>query len=260
MLVQRHRVYWEEAGTGTPLICIHTAGQSGLQWRFTLPYFAERGFRAIAVDLPGHGKSLLADWKPISVLHEYAEIVWDLSQGLGLVRPLVMGCSIGANIALDLGVNHPDGVRGLVVCDGAAHTPTVPEGAIQFMLEDAGMPSAGDQAYYGAIGVCGSKAPAERVAEIAWTARSRDPKVQGHDLLGWIHHDLRDHLNRISCPVLLVRGEEDFMLPHSLIQSTHEAISGSELVEIRGIGHFPHMEYPAFLPLVHDFLRTRGLT
>ena len=54
-----YRVYYESAGTGIPLVCQHTAGAHGLQWRHLLedPEIT-RQYQVIAWDLPFHGKSL----------------------------------------------------------------------------------------------------------------------------------------------------------------------------------------------------------
>ena len=53
-----HRIYVEEAGSGIPLVCLHTAGSDGRQWRHLLNDEAiTRDFRVIAFDLPFHGKS-----------------------------------------------------------------------------------------------------------------------------------------------------------------------------------------------------------
>src|SRR3974390_3483968 len=53
-----HRIYFEEAGEGIPLLCLHTAGSDGRQYR-ALFNDAEitRRYRVIAFDLPAHGKS-----------------------------------------------------------------------------------------------------------------------------------------------------------------------------------------------------------
>ena len=53
-----HRLYWEEAGQGIPLVCLHTAGSDGRQFRALLndPKITER-FRVIVFDMPWHGKS-----------------------------------------------------------------------------------------------------------------------------------------------------------------------------------------------------------
>ena len=55
---REHRVYWEEAGEGIPLLCLHTAGSDGRQWRALLnDKDVTSRFRVIAFDMPWHGKS-----------------------------------------------------------------------------------------------------------------------------------------------------------------------------------------------------------
>ena len=54
-----YRVYFEECGSGIPLLLQHTAGSDGRQWRHLLANPAVTNhFRVIAADLPYHGKSL----------------------------------------------------------------------------------------------------------------------------------------------------------------------------------------------------------
>src|SRR5512147_2509187 len=52
-----HRIYFEEAGQGIPLVCLHTAGSDGRQYRALMndPEITAR-FRVLAFDLPWHGK------------------------------------------------------------------------------------------------------------------------------------------------------------------------------------------------------------
>lgn len=257
--IQGHRVFYEAAGKGQPVVCVHTSGQSGLQWRFLLPHLAARGYRCLALDLPAHGRSLARDFQPLTSIPAFSSVVWDLCRHLGLAQPVLVGCSIGADIALDLGARHPGAVRALVACDGAAHNPTVPPGGIRLMLEDASYPAAADQAFYGSLGACGSAAPPERALEVAWTARSRDPKVQASDLMAWNAHDIREALGAIACPVLLVRGAEDFLVPRALMEATLAGLPRAEYVELPGIGHFPHLESPELPALVHDFLERHGI-
>ncbi len=53
-----HRIYFEENGQGIPLVCLHTAGSDGRQWRHLLADAEfSKAFRIIAFDLPWHGKS-----------------------------------------------------------------------------------------------------------------------------------------------------------------------------------------------------------
>ena len=55
---RRHRVYFEEAGQGIPLVCLHTAGADGRQFRHLMNDEAvTRHYRVLAFDMPWHGKS-----------------------------------------------------------------------------------------------------------------------------------------------------------------------------------------------------------
>lgn len=255
--VDGHRMFMDTAGdpSGQPLICVHTAGKHALQWRFVLPYFAARGYFVVAPDLPGHGKSLLRDYTPIHSIHEYGELVWKLCAKLGLRRPVVMGCSIGGAITLDILAHHYADIRAAVPCEAAAHTPTYPLAALERGLEDSGIPSFADSGYLGGLSASGSLALPERVAEIAWTRRIGDPKIHYNDLRAWVTHDVRKLLPSVKCPVAVVWGNEDYFLPFHLVKETVDLIPGARLLEFDGIGHYPHVESPDFNMRVENFLK-----
>ena len=99
------RVYVEEAGAGIPLLCLHTAGADARQYRHLLndPEVCRR-FRVIAFDLPWHGKSSppegFQDERYLLSPELYMDSVMAVVRGLGLERPVVMGCSIGGRAVL----------------------------------------------------------------------------------------------------------------------------------------------------------------
>ena len=55
-----YRLYFEEAGQGIPLVCLHTAGADNRQYRHLLAIRNHRALPRLAFDLPWHGKSLAA--------------------------------------------------------------------------------------------------------------------------------------------------------------------------------------------------------
>lgn len=104
-----HRVYIEEAGSGVPLVCLHTAGADGRQFRHILNDEAiTRHYRVIAFDMPWHGKSLppagfeTEEYKLTTA--GYTQMVLDICDALTLDKPVVMGCSIGGR--LEIGRAH----------------------------------------------------------------------------------------------------------------------------------------------------------
>jgi pimeloyl-ACP methyl ester carboxylesterase len=74
--VQGTKIYYDQMGEGIPLVCIHTAGSCSMQYHEIMPLLAQAGFRVIALDLPGHGKSLPHKWTPFTQMRDYGEFVW----------------------------------------------------------------------------------------------------------------------------------------------------------------------------------------
>ena len=106
-----HRIYFEEAGQGAPVLCLHTAGADNRQWRFVLnDHELTSARRFIAFDMPWHGKSLPPEgWQTQEYLLLDTETpTWipmlsfsRRHSGLDRARSYA-GCSMGGRIALQL--------------------------------------------------------------------------------------------------------------------------------------------------------------
>jgi pimeloyl-ACP methyl ester carboxylesterase len=121
-----HRIYFETAGEGIPLLCLHTAGSDGRQYRGLMNAAAVTGrFRVIAFDMPWHGKSSPpAGWQDEEyrlTADGYTGLVMAVIGALGLDRPVVMGCSIGGRVVLHLALRHPRAFRALIGLESSAH-------------------------------------------------------------------------------------------------------------------------------------------
>ena len=121
---EMHRIYFEENGAGIPLVCLHTAGSDGRQWRHLLAdeEFA-KNFRIIAFDMPWHGKSNPpASWDGAEyqlTTARYTQTIRAFCKALQLDRPVVMGCSIGGRIVLNLAIDHAAEFRALIGLEAA---------------------------------------------------------------------------------------------------------------------------------------------
>src|SRR5918996_169569 len=109
-----HRVYFEEAGEGIPLVCLHTAGADGRQFRHLLnDAQITAHYRVIAFDMPWHGKSLPpAGWQDEEyklTTRGYVDLVREFCHALGVQRPDVHGGEIsGALMSGLIAPQSPD--------------------------------------------------------------------------------------------------------------------------------------------------------
>ncbi len=105
-------IYYEEYGSGEPLILIHGGLNSSALWENNLSSFLDH-FRVIVPDSRGHGRTN----NPRDTLSYrlMADDVASLVSALNLDRPFVCGYSDGGQIALELGMHHSDKFRALVV-------------------------------------------------------------------------------------------------------------------------------------------------
>src|SRR5210317_1341354 len=125
---QAHRIYFEEAGQGPALVCMHTAGADSRQWRHLLnDTDVTSRFRVIAFDLPYHGRSTPPDgwWLKkykLTTAH-YAEVVRGFYQSLDLEQPILMGCSMAGAIVLQMAADHGNELRGIIGLESSAFAP-----------------------------------------------------------------------------------------------------------------------------------------
>lgn len=246
--------YVEQAGAGRPVLCLHTAGQSGVQWRNAIAGLADAGYRVVVPDLPGHGRSEPSPGGPVDDLGSYAAWCATLIDTLGLQRPFVVGCSIGGKIALDLAVRRGERLAGAVVMAAEAGPGTVNLSGLRRELEDVAAPSRADRTHLGTLAVVGRAVRTERAELIARMHRREDPEVSTCDLIGWGTHDLREELASIACPVRLVAGSDDMWIDVASVRASAELIPGAECTVLDGIGHYPMEEMDDFVPVLHGWL------
>ena len=122
------RIYFEEAGQGRPVLCLHTAGADTRQWRHLMnDAKVTADHRLIAFDMPWHGKSLPPEGfeteEYLLTTEDYIETVLAVVAGLGLERPILAGCSMGGRIALQLAALHPEHFGGFIAIEASDFQP-----------------------------------------------------------------------------------------------------------------------------------------
>ena len=245
-----------EEGTGPPVLCLHTAGQNGVQWRHAQPALAALGYRVVVPDLPGHGRSEPMPGGPVRDLGVYAAWCEELIDRLGLERPFVLGCSIGGAIALHLAVRRGDRLSGVVAmaAHGGGEDEILSVRGLERELVDAASPSRSDRTYLGTLAVVGRSVPAARRELIARMHRREDPEITSSDLIGWVTHRVVDELPAVVCPVHLAVGADDLWLDPAAVRRAAELIPDGTCEVLDGIGHYPMEEVDRFADVAHGWL------
>jgi pimeloyl-ACP methyl ester carboxylesterase len=247
-----HRVYFEEAGEGIPILLQHTAGCHSSQWRhlFEIPEITSR-FRLIAYDLPYHGKSLPPVeetwWEETYLLKgDYLRsIPVALSRLLKLDRPVFMGCSVGGLLALDLAHKHPDEFRAVISLEGALEVPGSTE-----QNQELWHPQVSNE-YKARVmdALMSPRSPKRYRKETSFVYAAGWPPVFLGDLYYYLDEfDLRDVAAEIDTNrtgVHILSGEYDCSGTRELGEAAHQAIAGSTYTEMKAVGHFPMSENPA---------------
>jgi pimeloyl-ACP methyl ester carboxylesterase len=251
---QRFRVYYEEAGSGIPLVAQHTAGGEGRQWRHLLedPEVTAH-FRVIVPDLPMHGKSLPGEgsrwWEEEYKLSTEFFMNFHLAfaQALELDRPVYIGCSMGGHLAPDLALNHPEAFRAVIGVEAALASPGDPSLVKYFWHPRV----SADYVAAIMVGLCGPFGSDEARHEVGWVYSDAAQGVYAGDVNYYtFEHDVTETAKNIDTSlvdVYLLNGEYDWSASPVEGQALADQIPGAHFTAMAGLGHFPMIEdYPAF--------------
>jgi pimeloyl-ACP methyl ester carboxylesterase len=244
-----HRVYFEEAGQGIPLFCLHTAGADSRQFRHMMTDSAITDhFRVVAFDMPRHDKSTPPDgWQDEEYAlstDAYIEAIRTVRDALGLDRPVTLGCSIGGRIVLSLANRHGGEFRALIGLDSAAHQTGWYDSSWLHRPDVHG----GEVCAGFVSGLIAPQSPDVNRWDTLWQYMQSGPGVFKGDIYFYrIDSDLRGALAGIDtrvCPLYLLTGEYDFSCTPENTLETAERIASAEVVIMRNIGHFAMSENP----------------
>ena len=270
-----YRVYFEEAGAGIPMVCQHTAGSDGQQFRRFLedPDITAR-FRVVVPDLPWHGKSQppegVAWWATEYRLTRafFVEFHLAFKRALGLDRPVIIGSSMGGSIATDLAHDAPDDYRAAIALEEGLRASRASEAdkLATFRYYRHPRVNGGDRAGASMYCLSGPNSPREYRHEVSWGYSQCAPGVFAGDLFyRHVEHDMESlarHIDTSRCPVYILNGEYDpgTGIPEGEELAAH--IKDAKFIPLPGMGHFPMTEdfqkmKPVIMPVLEE-IASRG--
>jgi non-heme chloroperoxidase len=242
-------LYYEDHGSGKPVVLIHGWPLSGRAWEKQVPVLLAAGYRVITYDRRGFGDSS----KPTSG-YNYDTLAEDLHRlvtKLNLRDAALVGFSMGGGeVARYLGSQGSERIK------KAAFLAAIPP----FLLKTSDNPGGLDGSVFDGIkagvaadrlafltgffanfynvNVLGGKRVSEQAVQFSWNvAAGASPKGTLDCVSAWLT-DFRKDLARIDVPTLVVHGDSDRILPIDVTGNrTHELVKGSRLVVIEGGPH-----------------------
>lgn len=230
--------YASEAPQGTDggpaVLFVHGAGGTQEHWRFQVRHVGPR-WRALAVDLPGHGDSQGDGYRTIA---EYRDFVRALLDALGISRAVLVGHSMGGGIAQNFSLAYPDRLAGLVLVGTGARLRVHPD---IFTTIQRDMGEAGQLISQWAYSPSALPATVAQAAEAF--ARNRATVLEG-DFRACDAFDVMHEIAAIRVPTLVLCGEEDRLTPVKYARFLQQQIPGAALTIIPGAGHLVMLEKP----------------
>jgi 3-oxoadipate enol-lactonase len=248
-------LYVRDAGQGPAVVLLHAFPLNSRMWEPQLESLSDR-FRVIAPDFAGFGLSWAPD-APLSLVDQ-ARAVDHTLDDLGIDDLVLVGLSMGGYVALPLSRALGKRVRGLVL----AHTRATADDARTFderhrlaaEIEADGVDVAAEELLPKLLGATTTRDRPELVDHVhAIVLENKEPGVAGALRAMASRRDTTPLLGTIGCPVLVITGTEDTLVPPAAARSMAARIPDAR-VEILRAGHLSNLEASAdFDRAIADF-------
>ncbi len=233
-------------GAGRTVLMLHGIGGGHLSFAPQVETLASSGYRAVAWDMPGYGRS--APIEPYT-FKGLAQSCITLIESLQCGDVVLVGHSMGGMVAQEVIARRPELVSKLVLC-GTSPSFGKPDGEWQreFIAQrtaplDAGK-SMAELAEVLVPQMVGPASLPEGVRLAAHCMSQVPASTYRRALEALVTFDRRANLPHIQAPTLVLAGEFDRNAPPAVMKKMADAIARSTYLEMKGIGHLQNLEAP----------------
>ena len=270
-----HRIVYNDWGPAdaTPIICVHGLTGNGHDFDYLAQALIEKGYRLIAIDMPGRGRS---EFLPEPLDYNYNQYCQDLIAllaHLGINEPASVdwiGVSLGGLLGIRLAGLPNSPIRRMIINDIG---PIVPQAALEFIHKVISQPYQFDTVHdlekrmretrgltYGPLNDEQWRHMAEhnaRALDDGQITYSYDPEIAvvfEHAPIGDV--DLWQSWDRIQCPVLLIQGKRSLLLTDEIVEEMNMRGPGPfmDLVIFKDCGHVPSLMAPEHISVIEEWL------
>jgi pimeloyl-ACP methyl ester carboxylesterase len=254
-------LFWEESGSGQPLVLIPGFASGAWSWAWQVPELS-RSFRVITFDPRGVSRSKLDDGSTVSI-EMIADDVAALINRIGLEAAHILGISFGGFAAQALAIRHPGRVEKLVLASTSFGGPNhvMPSAETLASFAETGGPNSSERIRRNLVLAFSesfantSSGQVERFCML----RERNPvaeEVYRQQLASAMAFDAEQQCGEIKAETLVIGGDQDTVVPFQNSRNIAEQIPNARLAVITNAGHMAFIERAAeFNRLVAEFLK-----
>ncbi|MBI3528229.1 MAG: alpha/beta hydrolase [Betaproteobacteria bacterium] len=226
------------------VVFIHGAANDHSVWSLQSRYYAYHGWNALAVDLPGHGKSA---GTALATIGDLAGWIAHLLDAVGAKHVTLVGHSMGSLVALETAARHPERIKRIAMIGSA-----VPIQVSEALLNTS---KANDHAAYEMINVFahsntaqlgGNRVPGMWMMGSAMRLMERSGDGVLHADFSACNHYAAglEAARKLKCPVLMILGKRDLMTPMKVARDVISKLPDVKVVALDGAGHSLMAEKP----------------
>lgn len=258
-------LYYEEAGSGRPIVFVHEFAGDYQSWEPQLRYFSRR-YRTIAFNARGYPPSDVPERQESYSQKRACDDIRSILDGLGLDRAHIVGLSMGGFATLHFGLNYPDRALSLLVagCGYGAEKDQREQFRAEADAIAAELREKGIETFAARYSLGPSRVQFEAKDPRGWKA-FRD-KLATHSAVGAAYtqlgvqkerpslFDLEEALGQLTVPTMIVSGDEDWpcLVPGIFLK---RVIPAAALTVMPSTGHAVNLEEPDFFnQLLERFL------
>ncbi|XP_047962867.1 uncharacterized hydrolase YugF-like [Salvia hispanica] len=248
----------------TPLVLLHGFDSSCFEWRYGLPLLEDAGFETWAVDVLGWGFSDLEKLPSCSVASK-RDHLYQFWRSYVKKPMILVGPSLGAAVAIDFAVNHPEAVDKLILIDASVYAegtgnlatlPKVMAYAGVYLLKSLPLRLYATSLTFNTLtwDTCYDWAKIGRLhCLLPWWA---DATV---DFMTSGGYNVSAQIGEVKQKTLIIWGENDQIIDYKLAVRLHSEIPNAMLRQIPECGHIPHVEKPAAVSkLIAEFVQAES--
>lgn len=259
-LVNDITLAYDDHGAGQPVLFLHAFPLNKSMWQEQITaLLAESRFRLVALDWRGFGESGIT--AEVSTMEQFADDTAGLMDSLGIDAAILCGLSMGGYAAFAFLRKYPQRVSGLILADTRPGADSAEAQAnresVAGLAESQGTSAIADLQVPRLISDYTRQHSPEverRVRQMIAAATPQGIAAASRGMA--LRADSSDLLSSITCPTLVLVGEQDVLTPPQLAQEYATKIPGAQFVVIPHAGHLSNLEQPqAFLQAVDRFLQ-----